>query len=57
MLWGFWMHCNKFAAKAVGWFKTKIDVYVYLHTLLSGKYLNKLEKHILGSLILLNLQD
>ena len=30
------LHCNKFAAKAVGW-------------------LNKLEKHVLGSLILLNL--
>ena len=35
-----------FLTKAVGWF------YAYL----TGKYLNKLEKHILDSLILLNLQ-
>ena len=47
------MHCNKFAAKAVGWFKPERMV---MHTLREGKYLNKLEKHILGSLILLNLQ-
>ena len=40
------LHCNKLATKAVGWF------YAYL----TGKYLNKLEKHILDSLILLNLQ-
>ena len=46
------LHCNKSDAKAVGWFKPWLFIHVYL----KGKYLNKLEKHILGSLILLNLQ-
>ena len=27
------LHCNKFATKAVSWFKPKKDIYVYLHTL------------------------
>ena len=27
------LHCNKFAAKAVSWFKPKKNVYVYLHAL------------------------
>ena len=30
------LHCNKFAAKAVGWFKPKKDVYVYLHILVES---------------------
>ena len=27
------LHCNKFDAKAVSWFKPKKDAYAYLHTL------------------------
>ena len=27
------LQCNKFALKAVGWFKSKKDDYVYMHTL------------------------
>ena len=49
------IHCIKLAAEAVGWFKPKRMV-MYYTVYLRGKYLNKLEKDILGSLYLLNLQ-
>ena len=45
------LDCDRFAAKAVGWFKPK-----RIHVYLTEKYLNKLEKHILDRLILSNLQ-
>ena len=48
------LHCNKFAAKAVSLFKPKMMV---MYTCIPWwKVLNKLEKDILGSLILSNLQ-
>ena len=48
------LHCNKFAAKAAGRFKTKRMV---IYTCISQwKVLNKLEKYILDSLTLSNLQ-
>ena len=48
------LHCNKSAAKAIGCLKLK--KMVMLHAYLRLKYFNNLEKHILGGLILLNLQ-
>ena len=48
------LHCHKFAcspAKALGWFKPKRIV---IHVCLWGKYLNKLENHMLWIPILLN---
>ena len=36
------LHCNKFAAKAVAWFKPK-KRYLCIPAYLRGKYLNKLE--------------
>ena len=45
------LDCDRFAAKAVGWFKPE-----RIHVYLTEKYLNKLEKHILDRLILSNLQ-
>ena len=47
------LHCNKFAAKAIGWFKSK---QLYIHVYLREKYLNELEKHMFRKPILLNLQ-
>ena len=48
------LHCNKFAAKAVGRFRSKRMV---TYTCISQwKVLNKLKKHILDSLTLSNLQ-
>ena len=34
------LHCTEFTAKAVSWFKLKMDVYVYLHTLEESIWIN-----------------
>ena len=38
------LHRSKSAAKVVGWFKSK---WLYIHVYPCGKYLNKLERHVL----------
>ena len=49
------LHCNKFAAKVVGKFQPKrMVMYVCMYEYLMRNCFKKLEKHILGSLILLN---
>ena len=68
MLRGSWIHRNKFVISLTTVINTVISLlqkqlagsnlkgWLCIHAYLRGKYLNKLEKNIFGSLILLNLQ-
>ena len=57
MLWGSWIHlCTAISLLQKQSAGSNLKGWLCIHAYLRGKYLNKLEKHILGSLILLNLR-
>ena len=57
MLWGSWIHlCTVISLLQKQSAGSNLKGWLCIHAYLRGKYLNKLEKYILGSLILLNLQ-
>ena len=54
MLWGSWIHLCTVIMLQKQSAGSNLKGWLCIHAYLRGKYLNKLEKHILGSLILLN---
>ena len=57
MLWGSWIHlCTVIGLLQRQLAGSNLKEWLCIHTYNREKYLNKLEKHTLGSLILLDLQ-
>ena len=57
MLWGSWIHhCTVISLLQRQSAGSNLKEWLCIHAYNRGKYLNKLEKHILGSLTLFNLQ-